>query len=185
VIWTILVALNLFCAVAGYSFLAYALARLRWCERGVPIVVIAIIISAQTWFIPQLLCGFILKLNLLLDWCWFGNWLVCAFGIVLLWHALKHVPSDRADAARIDGCGAFGIYWHVVLPLVRPALLFLAIFVLIANGGFLLARTSQIVRPAAPPQDLALLLGVSVAATLPLIAIFFLATQFFPARKHP
>ena len=182
-LWTILVALNLLCALAGYSLLAYALARLSWRGRGAGLVLVAIIISAQTWFIPQLLCAFVFRLNLLLDWCWFADWLVGAFGIVFLWYGLKHFPSDRADAARMDGCNALGIYWHVVLPLVRPILLLLAIFILIANGGFLLAR-SQTLQPVARPEDFVLLLGVSIAATLPLIAIFFLARQFFPARNQ-
>ena len=178
-----LVALNLLCALAGYSFLAYALARLRWSGRGLGLALLAIIISAQTWLVPQLLCTFVLGLNLLLDWFWFANWLVCAFGAVLLWHVLRDIPSDRADAARMDGCNAFGIYWHVVLPLVRQTLLLLAILILVAKGGFLLARPSTTLYATARSADLAFLLAASVATTLPLIAIFFLARQFFPARN--
>ena len=38
------------------------------------------------------------------------------------------MPSDLEDAARIDGCGRLGIWWHVALPLARPALAVIVIF---------------------------------------------------------
>jgi multiple sugar transport system permease protein len=83
----------------------------------------------------------------------------------------------------MDGCGAFGIYWHVVLPLVRQTFLLLAIFILVATGGFLLARPSVTLHAGTRSSDFPFLIAASVATTLPLIAIFFLARQFFPARK--
>lgn len=51
-----------------------------------------------------------------------------AFGVFLLYQFFKHIPKDLEDAAAIDGCSAFGIYWHVALPLSRAALAALAIF---------------------------------------------------------
>jgi arabinooligosaccharide transport system permease protein len=45
-----------------------------------------------------------------------------AFGIFLMRQYMASVPSDLVDAARIDGCSEFGIYWRVALPIVKPAL---------------------------------------------------------------
>lgn len=52
----------------------------------------------------------------------------CAFGIFLNRQYIYSVPDDLIDAARIDGCGEFRIYWHVILPLIKPVLATLAIF---------------------------------------------------------
>jgi len=38
------------------------------------------------------------------------------------------IPKDLEDAARIDGCGRMGIWWHVAIPLARPALAVVALF---------------------------------------------------------
>src|SRR5262245_1073750 len=51
-----------------------------------------------------------------------------AFGVFLLRQYCLTVPDQLLDAARIDGAGEFGIYWSVVLPVVRPAIGALAIF---------------------------------------------------------
>ncbi len=53
----------------------------------------------------------------------------CALGIFLLTQYNKYIPEELIAAARIDGCGEFRIYSTVVLPLTRPALLTLGVFV--------------------------------------------------------
>ncbi|MBT3376173.1 MAG: carbohydrate ABC transporter permease [Lentisphaerae bacterium] len=45
---------------------------------------------------------------------------VPVFGVFLFRQAIVNVPNDLLEAARIDGCSEFGIYWNVVMPLVRP-----------------------------------------------------------------
>ncbi|MCL5074611.1 MAG: carbohydrate ABC transporter permease [Chloroflexi bacterium] len=51
-----------------------------------------------------------------------------AFGIFLMRQYIDSVPDELLDASRIDGCSEFQIYWQVILPVVRPALGALAIF---------------------------------------------------------
>src|SRR5439155_313434 len=50
------------------------------------------------------------------------------FGIFLLRQFMLSIPDDLLDAARIDGAGEFRIYWSIVMPLARPVLVTLAIF---------------------------------------------------------
>jgi ABC-type glycerol-3-phosphate transport system permease component len=185
VIWTILASVNLVCALLSYSLLAYAIARLRWRGRGIPFVLLAIILCAQAWLVPQLISRFALDLNAVLYWIWFADWLVCAFSILLLWQTLKNISRDCVDAARMDGCGAFGIYWHVVLPLVRPTLLFLAILTLMATAGDLLARGLEHFQGQALyiVTSLSFLIVSSAIMTIPLIVIFFAARRLLPAQK--
>jgi len=48
--------------------------------------------------------------------------LVSAFGIFLMRQFIQTIPTDLIDAARIDGCPEFGIYWRIILPLCKPPL---------------------------------------------------------------
>ncbi|GHO87098.1 carbohydrate ABC transporter permease [Dictyobacter formicarum] len=58
---------------------------------------------------------------------------VGAFGIFLMRQYTVNVPSELLDAARVDGSSEFGIWWRVVLPLVRPGL---AVLGILAFTGF-------------------------------------------------
>lgn len=52
---------------------------------------------------------------------------VDAFAIFWMRQVIAAVPDELLDAARVDGCGEFGIYWRVVLPVIRPGLAGLAV----------------------------------------------------------
>jgi len=41
---------------------------------------------------------------------------------------MKTVPYEIVEAARIDGCGTFGIYWRIILPLIQPILITVGVF---------------------------------------------------------
>jgi ABC-type glycerol-3-phosphate transport system permease component len=51
-----------------------------------------------------------------------------ALGIFILRPFFERIPKDLEDAARIDGCGRLGIWWHVAIPLAKPALAVVALF---------------------------------------------------------
>ncbi|MCB4756043.1 MAG: carbohydrate ABC transporter permease [Elusimicrobia bacterium] len=51
-----------------------------------------------------------------------------ALGLFILRPFFERIPKDLEDAARIDGCGRLGIYWHVCMPLAKPALAVVALF---------------------------------------------------------
>lgn len=59
--------------------------------------------------------------------------LITAFGIFLMRQFMGGLPNDLLDAGRIDGLGEFGLFWHVALPNMRPALAALAIFTFLGN----------------------------------------------------
>ena len=54
-----------------------------------------------------------------------------AFFIFMMRQFFLGVPRDLSDAARIDGAGEFRIFWEIMLPLVRPALIVVAVFTLL------------------------------------------------------
>src|SRR5207245_10811395 len=55
---------------------------------------------------------------------WFGGG---AFNIFLWRQFFQTIPRDLDEAARIDGCSTFGIFWRILLPLARPAVAVVAI----------------------------------------------------------
>jgi putative chitobiose transport system permease protein len=122
------VTLNLlFCSLA-----AYPLARMDFAGRDLifAAVVATILIPFQIVMIPL----FILIRNLGLVNTYLGMIfpsIASAFGIFLLRQAFQGVPKELEEAARIDGCNELGIWWNVMIPSVRPALVTLAIFVFI------------------------------------------------------
>lgn len=59
---------------------------------------------------------------------WAGNLFGSAFYIFLLRQFFLSLPSDVFEAARIDGASHWQVFWHVALPLVRPALVVVAVF---------------------------------------------------------
>jgi putative chitobiose transport system permease protein len=124
------VALNLlFCSLA-----AYPLARLdfRGREAIFTLVVSTILIPFQIVMIPL----YILTVQLGLRNSYLGlifPAIASAFGIFLLRQAFQGVPKELEEAARMDGCSELGIWWFVMLPSIRPALVTLAIFVFIGS----------------------------------------------------
>ncbi|WP_238559873.1 carbohydrate ABC transporter permease [Planktothrix rubescens] len=124
------VSLNLlFCSLA-----AYPLARLNFKGRdGIFTAIIAtIMIPFQIVMIPL----YILTVQLGLRNSYLGiifPSIASAFGIFLLRQAFKSVPKELEEAARIDGCSELGIWWNVMIPAVKPALITLAIFVFIGS----------------------------------------------------
>jgi putative chitobiose transport system permease protein len=124
------VALNLlFCSLA-----AYPLARLTFRGRDslFALVVATILIPFQIVMIPL----YVLTVQLGLRNTYLGLLfpaIASAFGIFLLRQAFQAVPKELEEAARMDGCSELEIWWCVMLPSIRPALVTLAIFVFIGS----------------------------------------------------
>ena len=72
---------------------------------------------------------------------WIANLLIVGLATFFLARRSlrKSGAGDLADAARIDGCGGWDVYWHVKLPLLRPALGLIGILILAAAVDDILA----------------------------------------------
>lgn len=51
-----------------------------------------------------------------------------ALAIYLLKTFFEELPKDLEDSAKIDGCGKFGVYWHIAMPLAKPAIAVIVVF---------------------------------------------------------
>jgi multiple sugar transport system permease protein len=115
-----------------------------------------------------------------------------AFFIFLLRQFFLQIPRELEEAATIDGCGPFRIFWHVVLPLSKPALTTVALFSFIGHwNDFLgpLIYTQSIEKKTLAVGLNAfktllgtqqhLLMAASVAMLVPILVIFFFAQKYF------
>ena len=90
-------------------------------------------IPRQVTMIPQFLIMQRLGWYNTLQPLWIASFVAPAFYVFLLRQFFKGMPRDLEDAARLDGCGSLRIYWHIMLPLVRPTLAAIAIFTFLAT----------------------------------------------------
>lgn len=115
--------------LAVSALAAYPLARMRFRFRG---LVFALFLS--TMFLPgelMLIPRFLVVSQLGLADSYGGvilPGLLSATGIFLLRQTFAAVPEELENAARMDGCREWGVFWHVMVPAARPALAVLAIF---------------------------------------------------------
>jgi len=115
-----------------------------------------------------------------------------AYYIFLLRQFYMRLPLALDDAARIDGCSSFGIYWRIILPQSKPVLGVLAIFSFLGNwNGFflpLIYLNSMEKYPLALGLMLFrgmnytawnMLMAGSVLMSLPCIIVYFVAQRYF------
>ena len=194
-----LVILNLIGTLFSCSLAAYAFARLQWPGRGICFAALlgTMMIPAQVTMIPQFLIMQKLGWYNTLKPLWVMSFFGSAFSIFLLREFLKGIPRDLEDAARLDGCGFLRIYWHIMLPLVRPTLAVIAIFTFLATWndfmGPLIYLSDQRLYPLSfglyafqiqslqpgTSAGIGMLMAGSLLMMLPVIAIFFFAQRYF------
>lgn len=181
-------ALNLlFCSLAGYAF---ALLDFPGRERLFGLVM-------ATMLLP----GFLGMVPTVLTMAWLG-WLnehkalivpgACgALGIFMMRQYIGSVvPRELVEAARLDGCGEFGIFWRIVLPLTGPAMGTLGLITFIGSwnnfmGPLVVIRDMDLYTVPLALRALqgsgqtpwgAMSAGAAIAV-LPLLIIFMLASR--------
>lgn len=121
-------------ALLFHSMAGYALARLNFPGRDIIFLGIfaTLLVSLPVIIVPLFLLvkylGMINSYAGLIIPSIFN-----AFGIFLLRQFYLGIPRELEEAAIVDGCGYWRVYWHVMLPLARPTLAALAVFFFLAN----------------------------------------------------
>ena len=176
------------------SLVAYSFARLKWPGKNLLFVVLlaTMMIPGAVTMMPQFLIfrslGWIDTLKPLWVPAFFGS----AFNIFLLRQFFMSIPTELEDAAKIDGCGPFGIYWRIMLPQVKPALA--AIGILSVMGAWNNFQGPLIYLSSPEKMTLAyalqlyqqqhggepgLLMAASTLVVLPIIVLFFFTQRYF------
>jgi len=117
--------------------------------------------------------------------------LFSAYGVFLMRQMMKTLPTELIEAAKMDGCREFAIYWRIMLPLAKPGLAVLGIFTFVGNWNdffwplVVLNDPKMYTLPVGLPTlqgqwtDYGLLMAGSVLAALPTIAIFLAFQRYF------
>jgi multiple sugar transport system permease protein len=115
-----------------------------------------------------------------------------AYGTFMLRQFFLTIPTELEDAARIDGCGKWGIYANVILPLSKPALATLTTFVFLNNWNSFMWPLIVISSPEKKTLPIGLyafmgqydtewtlLMAASLMVLLPVLVVFMLGQRYF------
>ena len=177
------------CAAVGYGF-----ARLRFPFRRTLfyITIATLMIPFIVTFIPTYILfkniGLLGGYTPLILPSFLGN----AFFIFMMRQFFLGLPNELADAARVDGAGHFRTFWQVMLPLVKPAMMVVAVFTFLGTWNDFLGPLIYLGDNKLFPLSLglyafraqrltewALLMAASTITTVPLIVIFFFTQRYF------
>ncbi|KKI92489.1 sugar ABC transporter permease [Bacillus sp. SA1-12] len=175
------------------SLAAYAFARLRFPGKNLIFIAIlsVLMVPSQVVMIPS----FVIMREL----GWIDTFyaiivpgIFSAFGTFLLRQFFMAIPKELDEAAKIDGCSFFGIYWRIIMPLSKPALVSLAIFTILAAWNDflwpLIATNSDEMRVLSIgiatfqgqyATEYPLLMAGALMSTAPMIIIFLFLQKYF------
>jgi multiple sugar transport system permease protein len=181
-------ALSLFfCSLAGYAFAMY---EFRFKKAAFGIVMATMLLPPFLGMIPTFM---------IMDFLGWLNQPIAlylpsaagAFGIFLMRQYISSaIPKELIEAARMDGCGEFRIYWNIVMPLTGPALGTLGLITFIASwnnflGPLIVMRSMEsytlplALRSMQSPvnTEWGAVMAGSAVAVLPLLVLFVLSSR--------
>jgi multiple sugar transport system permease protein len=191
--WSLYIALMstaftlIFCSMGGYAF---AMFEFRWKKALFALVMSTMLMPSFMNIIPTFMIMDIL------------GWIdqpralylpgaASAFGIFMMRQFVASaIPRELIEAARMDGCSELGIYWRIVVPLLKPAMGTLGLIAFISSwnnfiGPLIVMRSPDMytlplaLRSMQSPVDTewgALMAGTLIA-TFPLVVIFMLSSR--------
>jgi multiple sugar transport system permease protein len=191
----LIVGLNLIAILFTASLCAYGFARIKFWGRDFwfGLVLSTMMVPYFVLMVPQFVIfsrlGWVDSFRPLTIPFFFGGG---AFNIFLLRQFFRTLPEELADAARIDGCSEFRIYWNIMLPLAKPALAAVAIFTFLNGWNDFIGPLLYLNSPEKFTVAIGLatfrsvmrtrydlLMAASAAMILPVILLFFFAQRYF------
>jgi oligogalacturonide transport system permease protein len=115
------------------------------------------------------------------------------FFVFMLVQFLRGIPRDMEEAAMIDGCNALQLLWHIIVPLLKPAIISVVVFQFIWTMNDFMGPLIYLASVEKYPVSLALkmsigateevewanVIAISVVALVPSVAVFFAAQKHF------
>jgi multiple sugar transport system permease protein len=194
----IIVIFNLLAVLGTSSLCGYGFARIKFPGRDFwfGVALATLMLPYYVVMVPQFILFTRLGwqntfLPLIVPYFFGGG----AFNVFLFRQFFRTIPEDFSDAARMDGCTEFGIFWRIFVPLSTPVFITVAIFTFMASWndfiGPLLYINSQdkftIALGLAQYRSMLgvgrtrwdLLMAASMSMTIPIIVLFFVLQRYF------
>ncbi len=193
----IIVVFNVVGSVISASLIGYAFARLRFWGRDVLFGLMLSTMMLPFWvtIIPQFLIYKAVGLTNTWVPLILPSFLGHASYIFLSRQFFLTLPRELDEAAELDGCGKFGIYWRILMPLCKPIMATIMIFAFMSTWNNFMMPLIYLSNPTlytvsiglafmrgelaegAPIQGL--LMAASVFTSLPMMAVFFVGQRYF------
>ncbi|KJB89400.1 sugar ABC transporter permease [Paenibacillus sp. E194] len=190
----IICAVNIVGQLFASPLVAYSISRIPWKGRGIifSIVVATMILPAQVQLIPQYIIftklGWVNTILPLMIGAFFG----APFFIFLLRQFLMGIPTELSEAAKIDGASEIRIYIRIILPILKPALVTVALFSFVWSYVDFMGPLIYLNDSAKWTITLGLqgfqqdhgaqwekLMAASTIMTLPMIVLYFFGQKYF------
>ncbi|MFH0793041.1 MAG: carbohydrate ABC transporter permease [bacterium] len=180
--------------VFSCSLVAFGFSRLKWPGRDLVFLFVmsTMMLPVQVTLVPLFIIfgklGWVNSFKPL----WVPTFFGAAFFIFLLRQFFLTLPRDLEEAAKIDGCGYFRIFWEVMLPLIKPALAAVILFQFLwawndFQGPLVYLHDRSLLTLSLGLQAFrhihnaqwALMLAAATMMTAPVIVVFFAAQRYF------
>ena len=181
-------------AVSSSALVAYGFARLRWPGRDVLflVMVATMLLPFHVTMVPRFVLIRELGLYDSFAAIILPTFLGEAFFIFLLRQFFLTIPEELSEAARLDGCSEWGVFWRIVVPLSRPALATVALFQFLATWNDFASPLLYLSDPDKYPlayglqqfvsayrTEFSYLMAAATVFTAPVILLFFLTQRTF------
>jgi len=114
------------------AMFAFPLSRGDFMFRRIFTIVLVITMYIGGGLIPDFLL--IRKLGLINNfWVYIIPWLINAFNVIVIRAYIDTIPPSLQESARIDGANDFGIFFKIILPLCKPVLATIALFIAVGQ----------------------------------------------------
>ncbi|MCG3146843.1 MAG: L-arabinose transport system permease protein AraQ [Verrucomicrobiae bacterium] len=182
-------------AVLSNALVAYSFAKVKWPGRDklFAVTLATMMVPFPVLMVP--LYGVYRELGWIgtLTPLWAPAFFASAFNVFLMRQFFRTIPEELSEAARIDGCSEWQIFWQIILPLSKPVLAVVALFhflwawndfmgpllFLTRRNTLTLAVALQNFQSQAGGVQWHLLMAASAVVILPIIILFFFAQKTF------
>ncbi|WP_175638606.1 carbohydrate ABC transporter permease [Metabacillus schmidteae] len=185
-----LVIVTMIGQVISSAVIAFGFARMSFFGKGFwfAIMMVTLMLPNEVVMIPQYIIfsklGWLDSIKPIAIPAYFGH----PFFIFLLVQFIRTIPRELDEAATIDGCGTFKIFYKIILPLIRPALATVSIFSFYWTWDNLLGPVLYLNSPDKYTVSMALnmflsnetvsnwgaMFAMSIVSLIPVFVIFFL-----------
>jgi len=183
--------------VTSISLVAYAFSRLEWKGRSIVFALMmgTLLLPSQATLVPQYALfynlGWLRTFNPVTLPGFFAGGAALIF---LLRQFMATLPKELDEAALIDGASPLQIWWYVIMPLCRPAIATVTVFLFVGQWNSLLQPSIYLQRAELFPMPLFIvfknnsnlipvpwqdIMAASVMFVVPLLVIFVLTQRYF------
>lgn len=182
--------------LVSVAAVAYAFSRIQWPGRNIVffLMLSTLMLPYQTTLVPQYVMfnkiGWVGTYNPIIIPGFFAGG---ALYIFLLRQFMMGLPRELDEAALIDGANYFQIWRHIILPLCKPALATIAVFLFVGNWNALQAPLiylqranmytlpvviANLINPQVRVQPWPLIMAASALTMIPLVVVFFFTQRY-------